>query len=639
MITAMLGLLALAITNGLTVFDCKHPMAKYWVLDLTGPAPCPDPTNDYRKPVKQQVQVITTNTAQPVQGYRCKVAVSKMVTRCGFDSITYGIQWPVWEQDYPITQRQCQDIIRRREFHMEGRVLTINLAQGKTDHRFYTHGNLDTDGYCTTESFTTAGTKFENSYEDTSIKIITEAIGGTRDASSGLVQFPNGIRGPYTSGYLHHPAEGTIIWDVTNPSCEDLVSTIYTGSANLHVRTNKPGLPGALLMIANDQTNQYAGFVLRNPVTICNANCHSTQTDGLVVCLRSSTDEPLEATFNPSADFKTIHLVTQLNHLHLAAGLRMYNRFEEVQQQICQLERNTLANKLQAISGGSNPHALLDLYGPGHRVFTAGAVAYVTRCVAVEATRTEYPNCTEEVPMSVNGSLHFADPFTWNLREFPTIVPCSSAMPVRWKINGDWYCAKPGFKACEKEPKQLQPTLFDNHQAWDDFTTGVGASLVSAGQMLAHKAFTQVQQARNSIVSALAHNAVVNGVGDHFGLPFSTFQMNAIGVHVTSHIFPTLSALGETWTILSALMFLALIIKVAIDCIGRAFVLYRERGCTPWMFAALWGLAFQIAMTPVNLVYHAAKVVTRRPAPPSRSDRTDDPEYGAVPQADPIIRN
>ena len=68
-------------------------------------------------------------------------------------------------------------------------------------------------------------------------------------------------------------------------------------------------------------------------------------------------------------------------------------------------------------------------------IATNGNAAYISRCPAIDVARADFENCTQEVPVSVNGSLRFADPFTWILQDFPTIVPCSALMPVRWKIE------------------------------------------------------------------------------------------------------------------------------------------------------------------------------------------------------------
>ena len=75
------------------------------------------------------------------------------------------------------------------------------------------------------------------------------------------------------------------------------------------------------------------------------------------------------------------------------------NRFAQVQAELCAVEWKTLFNKLQAVAGGDNSYALLDIYGHGHQVYQAGAVVYVTKCIPVDIPRVEFKNCTQEVPV------------------------------------------------------------------------------------------------------------------------------------------------------------------------------------------------------------------------------------------------
>ena len=73
-----------------------------------------------------------------------------------------------------------------------------------------------------------------------------------------------------------------------------------------------------------------------------------------------------------------INVLTQLAFHHLDTNFRMYRRFETLQTELCELERKVLHGQLQAIAGGNNRYALLDLFGKGHQITLAGAAAQVT---------------------------------------------------------------------------------------------------------------------------------------------------------------------------------------------------------------------------------------------------------------------
>ena len=73
------------------------------MIDLREPQACPDPERDYEPARDQRLQILQTDTERPVSATQCIVTISKEVTRCGFDSLTYGSRWTVWQQDYEIT--------------------------------------------------------------------------------------------------------------------------------------------------------------------------------------------------------------------------------------------------------------------------------------------------------------------------------------------------------------------------------------------------------------------------------------------------------------------------------------------------------------------------------------------------------
>ncbi len=71
------------------------------------------------------------------------------------------------------------------------------------------------------------------------------------------------------------------------------------------------------------------------------------------------------------------------------------------------------------------PNSLL---GPGYRVTTSRATACITKCQATPATQADYPNCTHEIPVHVEGhanKIKFANPITFILSDYATVCPCN----------------------------------------------------------------------------------------------------------------------------------------------------------------------------------------------------------------------
>ncbi len=94
LVTAVAFLAGAPVASSIPVFDCEHPATTYRVINLHESYDCPDLESDYLDPVTGIFHVLQVDRRVPVQGYKCHVVVNKEVTRCGFNSITYGAQWP-----------------------------------------------------------------------------------------------------------------------------------------------------------------------------------------------------------------------------------------------------------------------------------------------------------------------------------------------------------------------------------------------------------------------------------------------------------------------------------------------------------------------------------------------------------------
>jgi hypothetical protein len=82
---------------------------------------------------------------------------------------------------------------------------------------------------------------------------------------------------------------------------------------------------------------------------------------------------------------------------------------------ICENRQEIAQTRLEVIAGADNPYSLITIFGRGHLAIKAGGAMYVTRCSPVEVIPRTHSNCTEEIPILVNGMDAFVDPIvtTW----------------------------------------------------------------------------------------------------------------------------------------------------------------------------------------------------------------------------------
>ncbi len=95
----------------------------------------------------------------------------------------------------------------------------------------------------------------------------------------------------------------------------------------------------------------------------------------------------------------------------------------------------------EVIAGADNPYSLITIFGRGHLAIKAGSAVYVTRCAPVEVLPRSHENCTEEIPVMLNGTEVFVDPISFVIKSAGSPVHCNDIAPLRYKVGGKWYCS------------------------------------------------------------------------------------------------------------------------------------------------------------------------------------------------------
>ncbi len=195
------------------------------------------------------------------------------------------------------------------------------------------------------------GKYFKWSFKQMSLEVNVHPVKATYDQQTDQIVLQNGVRGWFSPGMLHDNQLGTIVWKQKPTDCNDAVSQVYLGPAEIYEytggKTQGLDLLGNSIVILDDNVGsqeggeevRYAGLVLRQPGGVCGRRCYATQVEDLSLCLKRDTEklEPLAWKTGFSVD-----LVTQearLGHAHLQTNLRMYDQFAIIQQDLCKVER------------------------------------------------------------------------------------------------------------------------------------------------------------------------------------------------------------------------------------------------------------------------------------------------------------
>ncbi len=607
-----------SVATSFTVYDCDRTATTYKVIDLREPQQCPNPETDFRPPQRFRTQIIQANADTPVKGHQCAVAVTRRVTRCGYNSLTYGDAVPVFMESVPIDAAACQKMVHTNSFTFEGKPFLLK-SNAPNHFTFFSHGSTDDTGACEVENFERNGVKYEKSYEITELHVSTSVVLGTRNMATGAVVFENGIRADFAAGALQDNHAGTVYWANQDSSCTQMLSLAYAGPAEFHLlksdatatpATSYPpdAFKGAVVMVNSTTSDGHhsAGFVLGHSVRLCNRTVFRTQIADILLLVLDSDNGPLNANFQAAFDSTDVQSQSRLAYLHITTNQRMLQRFQDVQTDVCRVERKALFARLHQLTGSSNPHSLRDLFPFPHQVAIQGAAAYVTHCVPYEAGLATYGNCTLEMPVRINNStLRFADPITYVLRDFPTIVPCDPVMPVRWFFHQTWYCSSPKIQPCGSPSKLATESSTATFDA--GFTLRMGDGVYSKEQMQQHTRAVVASTSRMQSSQFLANFRTSSTGFDQYGARafapgLSDFDATHYNERLLQLYFPFILWFGSCWKIVmfGVAAYLVACVAFAIGC--RTFSLYRARGCGIHLLAAVFESAFVLTLMPFKAI-------------------------------------
>ena len=603
--------------NSLIVYDCEHPDTKYTSVDLLEPSNCINPTDEYNKPEPQLVQLLMADTEINVDAFECSISYSKKVTSCGFTNLNYGSKDIAFNKKLEVTPAECRSAIKTRQLTVFDKTYRLDFGT-PMHHVYFSHGSYDpNNAICHTSQFISEGLYYGHHYEETAIKIVVKIIRGHHNLASGWVKFSNGLRARYKDTVIRDDQYGTIVWRGTDPHCSKTITELFHGNATIKTKGNKSSAADSLIIVKDFEKSKFAGLVLREATTICQRRCYSTQVFGLAVCLLRETDEPIvahayEGNFDPSSTDLSVRLGFQVTDINL----RINDLFDRFQRQLCELERNVLHNKLQAIAGASSKYSLLDSMGPGVRTMVAGSNVYVSKCVPVEATLAAFGNCSLEIPVTVNGSLLFADAFTFITQSVPSLLPCDDVFPIRWRLStpedNEWYCATPDIIRCAA-PARLNVTT-QLTQADFSFTHTLGMGIFTEAQMALHRQYTLILTSREPALTKMTVAMTQHHQADgSFDMGISDTELESVKEAVLSVVIPFYTYSGVFFQTLSTIFLACVFGKCIIDGLCRFHVLFRERGCGPWLLLSCYDLGFHLARTPLRVVKDALRAAALDP--------------------------
>jgi hypothetical protein len=138
---------------------------------------------------------------------------------------------------------------------------------------------------------------------------------------------------------------------------------------------------------------------------------------------------------NKDREGNLTRLESGMSFMQMRASMSMKEKLRQVRGAICVNRREIAHTRLEAIAGADNPYSLITIFGRGHLAIKAGGAVYVMRCSPVEVLPQSHRNCTEEIPVTVNGTDAFVDPISCMIKSAGSPIHCNDVAPPRYKVG------------------------------------------------------------------------------------------------------------------------------------------------------------------------------------------------------------
>jgi hypothetical protein len=289
--------------------------------------------------------------------------------------------------------------------------------------------------------------------------------------------------------------------------------------------------------------------------------------------------------------------------------------------------REIAHTRLEAIAGADNPYSLITIFGRGHLAIKAGGAVYVTRSLSVEVVPRSHKNCTEEIPVTVNGTDAFVDPISYVIKSAGSPIHCNDVAPLRYKVGGKWYCSYPELKEChDPEMLPVDEVRIDPVKVND---IGLEKSIYTKKQLEEFDWFQNSQETRKAYLAETAEMAYTgrNEKGE-WGLALSSAAQGSLIDIVGASFFPLYRVVGPMIFFLSLMLLVWGGLRLMVTVLLRVIILVRCKGCGIWILTALWGTLFQLAISPFSWVDAAMESAGVRVGQMMETNAAQEPEDG-----------
>jgi hypothetical protein len=254
---------------------------------------------------------------------------------------------------------------------------------------------------------------------------------------TGSLTLTSGVQAAAGDKSIVDSLEGTVVWEYDSIACPQTIVRLYRGMMKAYVNQSNT-YEGSTVVVEHQDKDQAAGLELAESFILCGHQAFKTHIKNIAVFIhKDDRMEVAQGHFNDKeGEGDLTRLESGMSFMQVRASMSMKEKLRQVRGAICVNRREIAHTRLEAIAGADNPYSLITIFGRGHLAIKAGGAVYVTRCSPVEVLPRLHKNCTEEIPVTVNGTDAFVDPISYVIKSAGSPIHCNDVAPPRVQSGG-----------------------------------------------------------------------------------------------------------------------------------------------------------------------------------------------------------
>jgi hypothetical protein len=541
----MLTIFACLVRNpvaAFTAYDCSNRSNVVESYSLLEPDACANTGRDgeVETTVYGEIVQIRQDRMNPV--FRCTVIETLVAQYCGMFSAAGVTRYLKFRELKPLEAWECRKARKNGLLLINGRPVSGKIGV-TVSHTMFLAGNLDDESNFKVGVITFRNGKMLSGMASQGLYEITLREEFARmNELTGSLTLTSGVQARAADKSIADSLEGTVVWEYDPMECPQTIVKLYKGMMKAYVNQTST-YEGSTVIVEHQDKDQAAGLEVAESYILCGHQAFRTHIKSIAVFVhKDDRMEVAQGRFSgKEGEADLTRLESGMSFMQVRASMSMKEKLRQVRGAICENRRDIARTRLEAVAGADNPYSLISIFGRGHLAIKAGGAVYVTKCSPVEVVPRIHSNCTEEIPITINGTDAFVDPISYVIKSAGSPIHCNDVAPPRYKVGGKWYCSYPELKECH-DPAML-PVGEVKIDPVEVNNIGLGKSIYTKEQLDEFARFQDSQGTRKAYLAETAELAGRTENGE-WGLALSSAAQGSLIDIVGASFFPLYSVVG-----------------------------------------------------------------------------------------------